>query len=237
VSVQGKAWSRRGRLASVLVACFIGAFASLGASSPKAVPGAVRATGHDAVHAPLSCTNPQRRATVIGTPRLKAVPSLSAVTLYPHDGGLGVSISFRRPLVVAPEGVLISWRVFLYRHRHDAANPAAGQTLNLEDRGAGWEPSGWTITTALGGAAAQVDGNVTINKAGNELSVFFPKGFGDMSTPFYWYANEWEFRSFLPTKNPDKPNYAVTGSVSFDCPTGVTASGVPDPKLLLHATS
>jgi hypothetical protein len=161
---------------------------------------------------------------------------LVSVTLFPRDGGLGVSILFRRPLVVAPEGVLISWRVFLYRHRHDAADPAAGQALNLEDRGAGWEPSGWTITTALGSSAAQVDGNVTINKARNELSVFFPKGFGNMSTPFYWYANEWEFRSFLPTKNPDKPNYAVTGSVSFDCPTGVTASGTPDPKLLLHAT-
>ena len=189
------------------------------------------------MHPSPTCTNPQRRATVVGTPRLTSVPALVAVSLYPHAGGLGVTFLFRRPLVMAPAGVLISWRVFVYRHRNDAANPASGQTLNLEDRGAGWEPSGWTITTALGSSLAQIDGNVTINKARDALSVFFPKGFGDVSTPFYWYANEWEFRSFLPTKNPDKPNYAVTGSVSFDCPSGVTASGTPDPKLLLYLTS
>ena len=116
----------------------------------------------------------------------------------------------------------------------DAASALA---LNIEDRGAGWEPPGWTITTALGTKLGQVDGNVILSRTHEELSAFFPKGFGDMLPPFYWYANEWEIRAFLPTNNPDKPNYAVNGSESFDCPTGTDASGLPDPKLLLHATS
>ncbi len=227
----------RGQLALVLAICFVGAFATLGASSAKAATEVARAARHVPSHPAPSCTDPQRQATVAGTPHLVSVPLLVAVTLSPHDGGLGVSFLFHRPLVVAPEGVLISWRVFVYRHRHEAADPTAGQTLNIEDRGAGWEPSGWTITTAFGSSLAQVDGNVFINPARDEISAFFPKGIGDMSPPFYWYANELEFRSFLPTKNPNKPDWAVNGSVSFDCPTGVTASGPPDPNLLLHATS
>lgn len=173
----------------------------------------------------------------MGEPRLHSVPSLAGVTVTPYDGGLAVSFLFRHPLAVAPAGVLISWRVFIYRNRHEADHPADALVLNIEDRGSGWEPSGWTITTALGTTLGQVDGNVVINRARDELSALFPKGFGNMSTPFYWYANEWEIRSFLPTKNPNKPNYRVNGSESFDCPAGTTASGTPDPKLLLHATN
>jgi hypothetical protein len=159
------------------------------------------------------------------------------VTLTPYEGGLAVSFLFKHRLVLAPAGVLISWRVFIYRSRHDAERPADALVLNVEDRGAGWEPSGWTITTALGTTLGQVDGNVVINRAHDELSALFPKGFGNMATPFYWYANEWEIRSFLPTKNPNKPNYSVNGSESFDCPIVTDSSGVPDPKLLLYATS
>lgn len=183
------------------------------------------------------CIDPQLHATVVGSPRLRSVPALAGVVVTPFNGGLDVSFLFRHRLVAAPAGVLISWRVFVYRHRHDTADAASALALNIEDRGAGWEPPGWTITTALGTKLGQVDGNVILSRTHEELSAFFPKGFGDMLPPFYWYANEWEIRAFLPTNNPDKPNYAVNGSESFDCPTGTDASGLPDPKLLLHATS
>ncbi len=155
--------------------------------------------------------------------------------LSPHDGGLGISYLFRRPLVAAPSGVLIAWRIFIYRSREEATNPASGLTLTVDDRGVGWQPSGWTITTALGTNLGQVDGNVYINKARDELSVFFPKGFANLRPPFFWYSNEWEIRAFLPDKK-NKPDYTVNGSVSFDCPDGVNVSGQPDPERLLHAT-
>jgi len=183
----------------------------------------------------IACTHPQTHATVIGKPHLSSVPTLVAVTLSPHDGGLGISYLFHKRLVVAPAGVLIAWRVFIYRNRDDANSPASRVTLTVEDRGVGWEPSGWTITTALGTNLGQVDGNVYINKARDELSVFFPKGFANLRMPFFWYSNELEIRAFLPTKK-NKPDYTVNGSVSFDCPAGINASGQPDPKLLLHAT-
>jgi hypothetical protein len=146
-----------------------------------------------------------------------------------------VTYRLRKPLILAPPGVLISWRVFLYRNRSDANSPDSGITLTVEDRGEGWQPSGWTITTALGANLGQVDGNVYISKSRNELSVFFPKGFANLRTPFFWYSNEWEIRGFLPTKN-NKPDYTVNGSVSFDCPLGINAGGQPNPKMLLHAT-
>lgn len=181
-----------------------------------------------------SCKDPQRIATVEGTPRLKSVPSLKVVTVATYDGGLRVFYSFRHRLVLAPAGVLVAWRVFVYRDRQAAKNPAAGLSLTVEDRGTGWEPSGWTITTAEGTTLGQVNGNVGINKARDRLSVFYPRESGDLRTPFYWYANEWEIRAFVPTKNPDKPDYAVNGSVSFDCPAGTDKSGTPNPKLLLR---
>lgn len=223
---------RRGIVAVVLAACFVASFVSLHTSSAS---GATKVVG--ASHPTSGCTKPQLRATVVGNPHLHSVPSLAGVTLTPYEGGLSVSFLFRHRLVVAPAGVLLSWRVFIYRARSDVDHPAKELTLNVEDRGAGWEPSGWTITTALGTSLGRVDGNVVLNRAHDELSALFPKGFGDMRTPFYWYANELEFRSFLPTNNPNKPNYSVNGSESFDCPAGTDSSGIPDPKLLLHATS
>lgn len=236
MTAQGRGRRRLGTVALVVAACFIVSFVSLGTSATSGATGAARTGGLDRAHPTSYCTNPQRQATVVGKPDLHSVPSLAGVTVTPYDGGLVVSFVFQHRLVTAPAGVLISWRVFIYRTRHDVDRSANALVLNVEDRGAGWEPSGWTITTALGTALALVDGNVILNRARDELSALFPKGFGNMRTPFYWYANEWEIRSFLPTKNPNKPNYSVNGSESFDCPSGTDASGTPDPKLLLHAT-
>ena len=221
------------RASLVVLACLVGIVSTMGASTRGQTTSNKR---NVAALKGVACTNPQTKPTVVGKPRLSSVPTLVAVTLSPHDGGLGVSYRFRKPLVLAPAGVLISWRVFVYRNRNDANNPASGLTLTVEDRGAGWEPSGWTITTALGTNLGQVDANVYINKARDELSAFFPKGFANLRTPFFWYSNEWEIRGFLPTKN-NKRDYTVNGSLSFDCPAAINASGQPDPKLLIHASS
>lgn len=217
------------------VACLAGIVSTTGASSSSISSPNRSMASPRATQKGITCTHPQLHAKVIGKPHLSSVPALAVVTLSPHDGGLGISYLFRKRLVLAPVGVLIAWRVFVYRDRSDANNPVAGVTLTVEDRGVGWEPSGWTITTALGTSLGQVDGNVYINKARDQLSAFFPKGFANLRTPFYWYSNEWEIRAFMPTKK-NEPDYAVNGSISLDCPAGINASGQPDPKLLLHAT-
>ena len=95
--------------------------------------------------AAFHCTNPQRTLTVQGNPHVTSVPSLGSVSLVPHSGGLTVRFSFRKPFALAPEGVYISWTVYVFRHRSDAANPESTLFLQVEDRGKGWQPTGWTM--------------------------------------------------------------------------------------------
>jgi hypothetical protein len=169
------------------------------------------------------CTNPQRTSTVQGNPHVASVPSLEAVTLQPSSGGLMVSFRFSKPLVFAPEGVYISWTVFVYRHRSDASNYQAGVQLQFQDRGKGWQPTGWTILAAVGSTNNLVAGQVHTNKAHNELTTYFPGGFADISPPFYWFATQEEYRAYLP--QAASQDWNVYGAVFTDCPAGVR----PDP--------
>jgi len=149
-----------------------------------------------------------------------------------------VSYRFRTPLVLAPEGVYLSWTIYVYRHRSDAGKSQRAVGLQVEDRGKGWEPTGWTILASIGTDASPVDGSVQTDAARDELSTFFPAGFTNLQPPFYWFASQEEYRAYLPEANKAHPqNWNVNGSVTTDCPAGVrlTPNSLPDAARLLSA--
>ena len=186
----------------------------------------------------FSCTNPQPSSTVQGTPDVRSVPQIESISLVPRAGGLLVSYKFRTPLVLAPEGVYLSWAIYVYRHRSDAGAPQRAVELQVEDRGKGWEPSGWTILASIGTNASPVAGSVQTDAAGDQLSTFFPAGFTNLRPPFYWFASQEEYRAYLPVANKAHPqNWNVNGSVTTDCPVGVRVNpnSLPDGAKLLSA--
>jgi hypothetical protein len=186
----------------------------------------------------FSCTNPQASSTVQGNPHVSSVPQIESIRLVPRSGGLLVSYKFRTPFVLAPEGVYLSWTIYVYRHRSDATKPQRAVDLQVEDRGTGWQPSGWTMLASLGTEASPVEGSVQTDAAGDELSAFFPAGFTNLRPPFYWFASQEEYRAYLPEANKAHPqNWNVNGSVTTDCPVGVRVSpnSLPDAAKLLSA--
>ncbi len=186
----------------------------------------------------FSCTNPQPASTVQGTPDVRSVPQIESISLVPRAGGLLVSYKFRAPLVLAPEGVYLSWAIYVYRHRSDAGTPQRAVELQVEDRGKGWEPSGWTILASIGTDASPVAGSVQTDAAGDQLRTFFPAGFTNLRPPFYWFASQEEYRAYLPVANKAHPqNWNVNGSVTTDCPVGVRVNpnSLPDGAKLLSA--
>lgn len=182
---------------------------------------AAPATGSRPIQA-FYCTNPQRASTVQGDPHIAAVPALQSVSLRPNSGGLTVSFKFHKPIVFAPEGVYISWTVFLYRHRGDASNYKGGVRLQFQDRGKGWQPTGWTILAVVGSTNNLLSGEVHANQANNELTTFFPGGLANLTPPFYWFATQEEYRAYLPVgSRVASRDWKVYGAVFTDCPAGV----------------
>jgi hypothetical protein len=203
------------------------------------------ATAGAAVHAPeatatagSSCTNPQRASTVQGNPDISSVPRVASVNLEPKDGGLVVSYRFQKGFTLAPEGVYWSWTIYVYRHRSDADKLQSAVQLQVEDRGKGWEPTGWTILASIDDNASPVSGSVHTDPARDELALFFPAGFANLRPPFYWFASQEAYRAYLPEKSTaDHQNWSVNGSVTTDCPAGVraTPNSLPDGANLLLA--
>jgi hypothetical protein len=193
-----------------------------GQSTLSVQPPASSLSASRAAAAAFYCTNPQRTSTVEGNPHIASVPALESVVLVPAPGGLSVSFKFRTPLVLAPEGVYIAWTVYVYRHRSDASNFERGIELQFQDRGKGWEPTGWTIVASTYTAQMPIVGDVHTNKARDQLTVYFPSGFVDLSLPFFWFASQEEFRAYLPETNKAAPqNWSVNGDIYTDCPAGV----------------
>ncbi len=186
----------------------------------------------------FSCTNPQQASTVQGNPHVSAVPQILSIGLMPRAGGLVVTYKFKAPLVLAPEGVYLSWAIYVYRHRSDAGKAQLAVELQVENRGKGWEPTGWTILASIGTNATPVEGSVQVDPAGDELSTFFPAGFTNLRPPFYWFASQEEYRAYLPEANKAHPqNWNVNGSVTTDCPAGVRRdpNSLPNGSRLLSA--
>jgi hypothetical protein len=191
-----------------------------------------------AVAAGFSCTNPQHASTVQGNPHVTAVPQIQSISLVPRGGGLVVTYKFKAPLVLAPEGVYLSWAIYVYRHRSDAGKAQLAVELQVENRGKGWEPTGWTILASIGTNATPVDGSVQTDPAGDELTTFFPAGFTNLRPPFFWFASQEEYRAYLPEANKAHPqNWDVNGSVTTDCPAGVrrNPNTLPNGARLLSA--
>jgi hypothetical protein len=169
---------------------------------------------------------------VVGNPDIRMVPSIQAVQLVPNLGGLIVLYRFRSSFGTPPAGVYFSWTVYIYRNRGDADHPTRSLELQVEDRGAGWEPTGWTIVASTYYNSTPVEGDVHTNTARDQLTAFFPAGFANLSPPFYWFASQEEYRAYLPEKSKTAPdNYSIYGSINNDCPRGVR----PDPNSLPYA--
>jgi hypothetical protein len=183
------------------------------------------------VGAPAVCSAPQTEPTFEGHPHLASIPSLKTVLIISQRHGLRVSYTFRTPLVLAPEGVYISWTVYVYRTRADANGVKNLLTLQLEDRGAGWEPTGWAMLVSLYSNESPVLGPVLTDKARDRLTAYFPPGFVDLSPPFYWFASQEEYRAYLPGKDGAR-EWSVNGGAFNDCPAGVRH----DPNSFPYAT-
>jgi hypothetical protein len=184
------------------------------------------------------CSATKQQPMVQGDPHLRSVPSVDSVKLVPNLGGLVVKYTFRAPLVLAPAGVYISWTVYLYRQRADANHPTKTIELQIEDRGPGWEPTGWTIEASTYTDTSPVAGDVHTDKARDELTTFFPAGFANLHPPFYWFASQEELRAYLPQdNNAASPDWAINGSITKDCPAGVRPDpgSLPYPAKLLTA--
>ena len=224
-----------------LLACPFGLLATLVAlSSPAA-----GATAHQAGNPPgardgsYAC-DAVGKSMVNGTPDIAAgaVPAIRSVQIAPSLGGLLVQYKFRKGFAPAPEGVYFAWTIYIYHHRADANNPLQTIELQIEDRGLGWEPTGWSVLASTYYSSSPVPGDVRTDATHNSLATFFPGGFANLSPPFYWYASQEVFRSYLPTKSKlNHQDFSINGSIVNDCPSGVRADpySLPNPQKLLNA--
>ncbi len=177
---------------------------------------------------------------VSGTPDIatRMVPAIQSVRLVPTRGGLIVTYRFRPGFALAPEGVYFAWSVYLYRHRTDANNSTLAIQLQVEDRGKGWQPSGWSALASTYYQTQPLAGKIRTDKARDEMSVYFPPGFANLKPPFYWYASQVVYRGYLP-KDSKKAHqdFGVNGSITNDCPSGVRTGtfSLPYPAKLLAA--
>jgi len=216
--------------------------AAIVAGSSASALGAGVTTGHttssSVVAGATSCNYSSRFSHIQGTPDVTKLPSLESVSLVPEDGGLMVTYQFRKPLVLAPEGVYFSWSVTIYRHRSDAARYNGGVTLEVQYRGAGWEPTGWTATVAGPGVESPVQGGIESDKLFNRFQEYFPSGLVDLKPPFYWYATEEIYRAYMPQKSSSSPqNFNVNGTIVTDCPGGIRQKpyNLPEGSRLIFA--
>jgi hypothetical protein len=177
--------------------------------------------------------------TVTGTPDIGVVPAIETVTVAPSFGGLLVSLKFKKPFVNAPEGVYDAWTVFLFQRRSQAADVDSAVQLQIEDRGAGWEPTGWTLLATEGTNDNTVTGDVHTDKSRDILETYFPAGFANLDPPFYWFAEQEEYRAYLPRAGKaDHQDFSVNGMILSGCPDGVLdASGTPEPAKLIDFKS
>jgi len=203
------------------------------------------AAGHLAPssHRPLasfssSCTYSPGSSDVQGTPDVATPPALESVSLQPQSGGLMVTYKFRKPLVLAPEGVYFAWVVVIYRHRSDAARYNTAITLQVEDRGAGWEPVGWTVAVQGPNVQSLLQGSIASDASLDQFQEFFPAGRVDLRPPFYWYASQVVYRAYMPEKSSSNPqDFNIYGTITTDCPAGIRRNpySLPDASRLVVA--
>ena len=230
---------RRPRAATALLLV-----AAAGAAAFSSAPDAVATARSEQtpvlpVTTTFTCVTGGAKAMTVGHPDINFAPTVQSVQLVPDRGGIILEYKFGSALAAPPEGVYFSWAVYIYRNRGDANHPTRSLELQVQDRGAGWAPTGWTILASTYYASRPVEGNIQTDKARDELTAFFPAGFGNLSRPFYWFASQVSYRAYLPAKTRSSPvNHNIYGSLTTDCPAGVRQdpNSLPYPaKLLLAA--
>jgi hypothetical protein len=187
---------------------------------------AVTAHDHDAP-APVVTTCDSWSSVINGRPDITSVPAIQSVKLTSLSGGLLVSVRFSKPFPLAPEGVYFAWDVHLFRRRADAAPPELSTLLQVEDRGKGWQPTGWTVLASSYNNGFPIDEDIASENAHDELVAYFPVRFVSTQAPFYWYVSQEAYRAYLP--DGGDPNWAVNGSLTDYCPPGVQADPYTPP--------
>jgi hypothetical protein len=189
---------------------------------------------HDAV-APVVTTCNHWASVINGKPDISSAPAVKSAKLASAPGGLLVSIGFTKPFLSAPEGVYFAWDVYMFHRRADAVPPGRTTLLQIEDRGKGWQPSGWTVLASTYDNGFPTGQPIAMDKARNELVVYFPTRVVSTQVPFYWYVSQEVYRAYLPDGND--PDWAVNGSLAAYCPPGVQAGPYtpPEPLKLLDS--
>lgn len=200
--------------------------------------GYVKATVNGQAHAlPISLVTACEGWTsaVDGTPDLASVPAIGSVELSALKGGLLLSLRFSRRVPLAPEGVYFAWDVYLFHKRSDASPPQHSVMLQIEDRGKGWQPTGWSLLVWVDNQASQLSGDIGTDKGHDELQAYFPTRDIKLQMPFYWYASQEALRAYLPEGK--QQDWAVNGTVAAFCPPGVQADlySLPVPAKLLES--
>ncbi len=215
-----------------------GGHSSAQSTSPPSTPAHSAPAGSALASTGTSCNYPSKFSNVSGTPKVAEPPSLVSVSLAPQKTGLLVTYTFGKPLELAPEGVYFSWTVYIFRHRSDASHYNSGVSLQIQDRGAGWEPSGWTVLVGSPNGNATVAGGISTDSKLDQIQMLFPSGKIDLRPPFYWFASEEVYRAYMPEKSKSDPqNYYVNGALTTDCPGGVRhdPQSLPNLSRLLFA--
>jgi hypothetical protein len=189
---------------------------------------------HDAV-APVVTSCDHWGSVINGKPDVTSAPAVKSAKLTSAPGGLLVSISFTKPFLYAPEGVYFAWDVYMFHRRADAVPRGRATLLQIEDRGKGWQPSGWTVLASTYDNGFPTGQPIGMDKARNELVVYFPTRVVSTQVPFYWYVSQEAYRAYLPDGND--PDWAVNGSLTAFCPAGVQADPytLPVPSKLLES--
>jgi len=155
-----------------------------------------------------------------------SAPVVGSVSLRWQQGGVKTSWQFAEPLTIS-RGELLTWSVYLYPNRHDAATSAGGLLLAIGNRGAGWDTSRWLLAEISNSDGAVVLAPRISLLGSSELSAYFPSV--PLASPrFYWFADE--------TVSTTAPLSTVALDISSNaCPDGVLPEifGLPVPEKLL----
>lgn len=159
-----------------------------------------------------------------------SAPVVGSVSLRWQQGGVETSWRFATPLTIS-RGELLTWSVYLYPSRQDAATSEGGLLLAIGNRGAGWDTNRWLLAEISNSDGAVVLAPRISHLGTSQLSAYFPSV--PLAGPhFYWFADE--------TVSATAPVSTVALEIGSNaCPDGILPEvfGLPVPEKLLFYTS
>jgi hypothetical protein len=155
-----------------------------------------------------------------------SAPVVGSVSLRWQQGGVETSWQFAAPLTIS-RGELLTWSVYLYPNKQDAATSEGGLLLAIGNRGARWDTNRWLLAEISNSDGAVVLAPRISLLGSSELSAYFPSV--PLAGPhFYWFADE--------TVSATAPVSTVALEIGSNaCPDGVLPEvlGLPVPEKLL----